>query len=137
MGMVLARNLPRAHTVCLTEMAAGGALAWLTRNVAANTARAAERGAQLWPEGRLTVAQCDWSKYQGGEVGNGTGGLPGGSGGGPNGDLSLVHERHLSAAHPIISGCGDDESGARGGEDEGGVAVAAELGTESAVFTYR
>ena len=56
MGMVLAQNLRGAEAVCMTEMEAGGALTWLKRNVDKN-------GAELWPEGRLTVEACDWSLY--------------------------------------------------------------------------
>ena len=66
LGMVLARNLPDAERVVATEMAAGGALEWLRRNVRKNESLAEERGCQLWPPGRLQTEECDWSVYQGG-----------------------------------------------------------------------
>ena len=66
LSMVLARNLPDADRVVATEMASGGALDWLRRNVRKNESLAEERGCRLWPPGRLRTEECDWSVYQGG-----------------------------------------------------------------------
>ena len=54
LGMTLARNLPNAGEVCVTEMAFGGALAHLRANVAANAA------AGLPNIGVVTAAELDW-----------------------------------------------------------------------------
>ena len=51
LSMVLARNLPDADRVVATEMASGGALDWLRRNVRKNESLAEERGCRLWPPG--------------------------------------------------------------------------------------
>ena len=57
MGMVVAQNVKRAGVVCLTEMEAGGALEWLSKNVARN------EPAALWPPGRLVVEALDWTEF--------------------------------------------------------------------------
>jgi hypothetical protein len=49
-------------------MEAGGALAWLRRNVDKNIDGAVARGRELWPRGRLVSEECDWSKYQGAQA---------------------------------------------------------------------
>ncbi len=53
LGILLARNLPHATSICLTEQ--GGGLSWLENNVRLNATKA---GAQ-----RITVAPCDWNDY--------------------------------------------------------------------------
>jgi hypothetical protein len=55
--LALARRLPAAGEVCLTEQGYGGALAHLRLNVAAN------RGMPGF--GRVTTADCDWVKVLG------------------------------------------------------------------------
>ncbi|GFR44306.1 hypothetical protein Agub_g5518, partial [Astrephomene gubernaculifera] len=58
LGMTLARNLPHAGKVVLTEQEAGGGLAWLAHNVSLNS--------HLPGVGRaVQVAACDWLEYGG------------------------------------------------------------------------
>lgn len=59
MGLTLARNLPLAGEVCLTEQAYGGALDHLRVNVERN------REAGMPGIGVVTTAACDWSQLQG------------------------------------------------------------------------
>lgn len=58
LGLTLARNLPRAAEVCLTEQVAGGALDHLRANVAANAAVGTPGAAAA------TTAACDWLRLQ-------------------------------------------------------------------------
>lgn len=55
LGLTLARNLPHAAEVCLTEQAYGGALDHLRLNVAANV--------QLPHMGSVTCCACDWTHF--------------------------------------------------------------------------
>ena len=61
LSVALAKNLPRANVVA-TEMAAGGALRWLRRNVRANEQMGS--GTRIC---NLATEECDWSTYLGGE----------------------------------------------------------------------
>jgi len=55
LGLTLARNLPHAAEVCLTEQAFGGALQHLRRNVAANS--------HLPHMASVTCCACDWTHF--------------------------------------------------------------------------
>ncbi len=56
LGLTLARNLPDAALVCITEQPHGGALEHLRANVAANRAR-------LPTSVRVEVCACDWRAF--------------------------------------------------------------------------
>jgi len=56
LGATLARNLPAAGLVCLTEQESGGGCDWLAHNVARNAARGL-------PLAAVRVAPCDWTAY--------------------------------------------------------------------------
>ena len=56
LGTTLARNLPHAAAVCLTEQEEGGACDWLQHNVGAN------RRCGL-PLTKVQVKPCDWLQY--------------------------------------------------------------------------
>lgn len=66
LAMALARNLPNARSIVPTEMASGGALAWLQRNMCANERDRRDGGDGLWKPGVLSAVECDWSTYLGG-----------------------------------------------------------------------
>lgn len=55
LGMLVARNLPLAGEVCLTEQAHGGALEHLQKNVEANK--------QLPNMSSVTTCSCDWTHF--------------------------------------------------------------------------
>lgn len=67
LAMALAKNLPHVKSVCATEMAAGGALRWLRRNIETNESGRTEELTRLWKPGVVTARECDWSLYLGGE----------------------------------------------------------------------
>ncbi|KAL4536800.1 hypothetical protein Ndes2437B_g06204 [Nannochloris sp. 'desiccata'] len=56
LGITVARNLPNANIVCLTEQEDGGALSWLRHNVELNRNRGL-------PLDAVTVQPCDWLTY--------------------------------------------------------------------------
>jgi hypothetical protein len=76
LGLTLARNLPQAGEICLTEQAFGGALDHLRENVDANRA-AGTPGAPA-----VTTAACDWTQALSGGAGDGGAGDGGAAGGG-------------------------------------------------------
>lgn len=58
LGATVARNLPFAGLVCLTEQQGGGGCDWLAHNVARNAARGL-------PLAAVRVTPCDWTAYGG------------------------------------------------------------------------
>jgi hypothetical protein len=56
LGITVARNLPNANIICLTEQEDGGACSWLRHNVNLNRHRGL-------PLDSVTVQPCDWLKY--------------------------------------------------------------------------
>ncbi|GBG00073.1 hypothetical protein Rsub_12770 [Raphidocelis subcapitata] len=94
LGLTLARNLPHAAEVCLTEQAAGGALDHLRANVAAN--------AGMPGLGAVTTAACDWTLLQA-PGGSGDAGRRGGGGEAAGGEHAADQPQAAAVAVSAIA----------------------------------
>ncbi len=114
LGLTLARNLPNAALLCLTEQANGGALAHLQHNVELNRQ-------SLRPMlHAVRTAECDWSNYASIESPAATphdveglyNGPPDSMGGRYDGGCSSVHD--ATAPHAQADGRGVAASSSKG-----------------------